>query len=55
MWCLYELFRRHHIRPGEFWRLPIGEQRMLLAFLLQELEDEAEQAKALQGAAQKRR
>ncbi|HEY8353534.1 MAG TPA: hypothetical protein VIK69_00790 [Methylophilaceae bacterium] len=47
MWCLYQLFRRHHIRPGEFWRLPFGEQQMLLAFLMQELEDEERQLKEL--------
>jgi len=29
---MYNLFTRHHIRPGEFWNMPQGEQLMLMAF-----------------------
>jgi hypothetical protein len=32
---------RHHLRPGEFWALPRGEQLFLLASLEVELADEA--------------
>ncbi len=38
---LHALFVRHHLRPGEFWQLPRGEQLFLLASM--ELELEAEQ------------
>lgn len=34
---------RHHLRPGEFWKLPRGEQLFLLASM--ELEMEAEKPK----------
>lgn len=37
---LHALWVRHHLRPGEFWQLPRGEQVFLLASL--ELEIEAE-------------
>jgi hypothetical protein len=37
---LYALFVRHGIRPGEFWRLPRGEQLFLLACLEIEIESE---------------
>ncbi len=38
---LHALFVRHHLRPGEFWNLPRGEQLFLMASM--ELELEAEQ------------
>lgn len=38
---LHAIWVRHHLRPGEFWRLPRGEQLFLLASI--ELELEAEQ------------
>jgi hypothetical protein len=38
---LHALFVRHHLRPGEFWQLPRGEQLFLMASM--ELEIEAEQ------------
>ena len=37
---MHALFVRHHIRPGEFWSLPRGEQLLLTASLEIELEDE---------------
>lgn len=37
---LHSIWVRHHLRPGEFWRLPRGEQLFLMASL--ELEMEAE-------------
>lgn len=38
---LHAIWVRHHLRPGEFWQLPRGEQLFLLASM--ELELEAEQ------------
>lgn len=32
MTVMYNLFTRHHIRPGDFRNLPQGEQVMLMAF-----------------------
>ncbi|WP_162991177.1 hypothetical protein [Biomaibacter acetigenes] len=37
---LHNIWVRHHLRPGEFWKLPRGEQLFLLACT--ELEIEAE-------------
>ncbi|MGG1879983.1 hypothetical protein ABDI30_20745 [Paenibacillus cisolokensis] len=34
---LYHMWARHHLRPGDFWRLPRGE-RLLLAFSETELD-----------------
>lgn len=34
---LYHLWVRHHLRPGDFWRLPRGERLLLLAFAEEEL------------------
>jgi len=34
---LHALFVRHHLRPGEFWKLPRGEQLFLLASIELEL------------------
>jgi len=39
---LHALWVRHHLRPGEFWRLPRGEQLFLMASM--ELEWDAEKA-----------
>lgn len=44
---LHSLWVRHHLRPGEFWRLPRGEQLFLMASL--ELEMEAEIKKRKEG------
>ncbi|MGG4046500.1 hypothetical protein [Paenibacillus favisporus] len=38
---LYHLWARHHLRPGEFWRLPRGERLLLLAFSQKEIEQMA--------------
>ncbi|MCP3808732.1 MULTISPECIES: hypothetical protein [Paenibacillus] len=35
---LYHLWVRHHLRPGDFWRLPRGERMLLLAFAEQEMD-----------------
>lgn len=35
---LYEIWVRHHLRPGEFWSLPRGEQQFILACIDKELE-----------------
>jgi len=37
---IHALWVRHHLRPGEFWNLPRGEQLFLMASM--ELEWEAE-------------
>jgi len=37
---LHALFVRHHLRPGEYWQLPRGEQLFLLASMELELEAE---------------
>lgn len=42
---LHGLWVRHHLRPGEFWALPRGEQLFLLASLEVELSDEARAVK----------
>jgi hypothetical protein len=36
---LYTIWVRHHLRPGEFWKLPRGEQHLLLAFTEKEIEE----------------
>ncbi|WP_322923195.1 hypothetical protein [Paenibacillus campi] len=35
---MYHMWVRHHLRPGDFWKLPKGERMLLLAFTKQELE-----------------
>lgn len=45
---LHALFVRHHLRPGEFWRLPRGEQLFLLASMELELEDEQRMRKEVE-------
>jgi hypothetical protein len=37
---LHLIWMRHHLRPGDFWRLPNGEQIFLLASMELELEAE---------------
>lgn len=37
---LYNLYTRHHIRPGEFWDMPRGEQIILMAFSSFEIEQQ---------------
>ncbi len=44
---LHSLWVRHHLRPGEFWRLPRGEQMFLLASLELEIEAEARAMKEM--------
>jgi hypothetical protein len=39
---LHAIWTRHHLRPGEYWLLPRGEQLFLMASM--ELELEAEEA-----------
>ncbi len=38
---LHAMWVRHHLRPGEFWSLPRGEQLFLLASMELELAEEA--------------
>lgn len=35
---MFNLFSRHHIRPGDFWQMSQGEQLMLTAFSSFEIE-----------------
>jgi len=42
---LYWMWVRHHLRPGEFWALPHGEQQFLLASTDIELEQMKKQSK----------
>lgn len=35
---LHAIWVRHHLRPGEYWQLPRGEQLFLLASMELELE-----------------
>lgn len=42
---MYNLFTRHHIRPGDFWKLPRGEQLILMAFSDFEIEDQEKRIK----------
>ncbi len=46
---MYNLFTRHHIRPGEFWALPRGEQLTLIAFSDFEVEETEKQIKEVGG------
>lgn len=48
-WTMHALFVRHHIRPGEFWSLPRGEQIFLAASLELELDDEKNWVERLRG------
>jgi len=41
---LHAVWVRHHLRPGQFWQLPRGEQLFLMASM--ELELEAERAQS---------
>ncbi|WP_372633897.1 hypothetical protein [Cohnella sp.] len=41
---IHALWVRHHLRPGQFWNLPRGEQLFLMASM--ELEWEAERARS---------
>ncbi len=50
---LHALFVRHHLRPGEFWRLPRGEQLFLLASIELELEAEQKAIKEVDRCARK--
>ncbi len=34
---LYHMWVNHHLRPGEFWKLPRGERSLLFAFMEEEL------------------
>lgn len=45
MTALYNLFSRHHIRPGEFYDMSQGEQLMLIAFSDMEIELEEKMRK----------
>ncbi|MBB6637369.1 hypothetical protein [Cohnella thailandensis] len=35
---LHAIWVRHHLRPGQFWQLPRGEQLFLMASMELELE-----------------
>lgn len=35
---LHAIWVRHHLRPGQFWQLPRGEQLFLIASMELELE-----------------
>lgn len=37
---LHAIWVRHHLRPGEFWQLPRGEQIFLMSSMELELEEE---------------
>lgn len=43
---LHAIWTRHHLRPGQFWRLPRGEQLFLMASMELELEVAADSAAA---------
>ncbi|MFZ5688679.1 MAG: hypothetical protein ACOY9Y_10990 [Bacillota bacterium] len=36
---LYLMWVRHNLSPGEFWSKPMGEQKLLLAFIDLEAEE----------------
>ncbi|WP_198960756.1 MULTISPECIES: hypothetical protein [unclassified Cohnella] len=38
---IHALWVRHHLRPGEFWNLPRGEQLFLMASMELEWESES--------------
>jgi hypothetical protein len=43
---LHAMWVRHHLRPGEFWRLPRGEQLFLLASMELELTELSEKSQS---------
>lgn len=46
---MYLLFRYHDWKPHEFNDMPMGEQKITHAFIVQEAEDRKQEAEALKG------
>lgn len=46
---LHNIWVRHHLRPGVFWRLPRGEQLLLMASMEIELEPEKKPQRVVKG------
>lgn len=42
---LHAIWAKHHLRPGEFWKLPRGEQLFLMASMELELEPQPKPTK----------
>ncbi len=42
---MYHMWVRHHLRPGEFWKLPRGERMLLVAFVQEEMYEIAQSYK----------
>ncbi len=42
---MYHMWVRHHLRPGEFWKLSRGERMLLLAFAQEEMYEIAQSYK----------
>lgn len=36
---MYYLFQKHHLLPGDYWRLPAGEKLVLRAFFHRDMEE----------------
>lgn len=45
---MYLLFRYHNKNPSEIYWLPVGEKKILQAFISREMEDREKEAKAWQ-------
>lgn len=39
---MYYLFQKHHMLPGEYYRLPAGDKVVLRAFFLKDMESRRE-------------
>jgi len=46
---MYWLFKKHHIRPSDFFNMNIGEKTVVEAFVLQEIDDIKEENRILKG------
>ena len=46
---MYWLFKKHHVRPLDFFNMNIGEKTIVEAFVLQEFDDIKKEAKEMRG------
>ena len=46
---MYWLFKKHHMRPLDFFNMNIGEKTVIEAFVLQEIDDIKEENRRMKG------
>ena len=46
---MYFLYRYHHVMPGTYFAMPIGEKIIVNAFVSYEIEKRIEEAESLKG------